>query len=160
MQCLILKKRGGGGKSFYVYEQDTNSGFYINPRKKIKNKIKVNVDTIDAYCQKRNIKYINFLKIDCEGSEPEILCGAKKLINAGAIDCIYLELSIGNLYSKIDHQIYDIEKMLYKNFSLCGLNTNGNYAEIINSVHQHAKHLTLCLFYLKKQIFNKLKTKI
>lgn len=50
--------------------------------------------------------------------------------------------------------------MLYKNFTLCGLNTNENYAEIINSVHQYAKHLTLCFFYLKKKIFNKLKIKI
>ena len=42
--------------------------------------LRVNVDTLDNYCQKNKIKKIDVLKIDTEGSEMEILEGAKNIL--------------------------------------------------------------------------------
>jgi FkbM family methyltransferase len=47
--------------------------------------------TIDNYCQRQEIERINFLKIDMEGSELNVLEGAKKLLSRGKIDCIQFE---------------------------------------------------------------------
>ena len=40
----------------------------------------VDVISIDEYCEKNRIKRINLLKIDTQGSEAEVLRGAKEFI--------------------------------------------------------------------------------
>lgn len=47
--------------------------------------------TLDAYCQGWQIKRINFLKIDVEGSELDVLKGARSLLQSGKIDYIQFE---------------------------------------------------------------------
>ena len=42
--------------------------------------LRVNTDTLDNYCQKNKIKKIDVLKIDTEGSEVEVLEGAKNIL--------------------------------------------------------------------------------
>ncbi len=49
--------------------------------------------TLDAYCQRWQIKRINFLKIDVEGSELDVLKGATKMLQSGKID--YLQFEYG-----------------------------------------------------------------
>ncbi len=41
----------------------------------------VNTDTIDNFCREKGIDYIDILKIDTEGSEIEVLEGAKNMLN-------------------------------------------------------------------------------
>ncbi len=41
----------------------------------------VNTDTIDNFCREKDIDYIDILKIDTEGSEIEVLEGAKNMLN-------------------------------------------------------------------------------
>ena len=41
----------------------------------------VNTDTIDNFCSEKNINYIDILKIDTEGSEIDVLEGAKDMLN-------------------------------------------------------------------------------
>ncbi|NET44185.1 FkbM family methyltransferase [Okeania sp. SIO2B3] len=52
--------------------------------------------TLDAYCQRWQIKRINFLKIDVEGSELDVLKGATKMLQSGKID--YLQFEYGNTF--------------------------------------------------------------
>ena len=43
--------------------------------------------TIDTYCDKNNIDYINFIKIDVEGAELHVFKGAEKMLRAKKILC-------------------------------------------------------------------------
>ena len=52
--------------------------------------IKVKTNTLDNFCKIRKIKRVDLLKIDVEGSELDVLRGAKKLLNSVSI--IQLEI--------------------------------------------------------------------
>lgn len=52
--------------------------------------------TIDIYCQQQKIKRINFLKVDVEGGELDVLYGAKHFLGTGRID--YLQFEYGGTY--------------------------------------------------------------
>ncbi len=86
-------------KEFFVFDNlaTTNSlyerhgledGWGKKPQ--TKNEI-VQIRTIDDYCQKNNIEKIDFLKIDTEGHELEVLKGAKQLLSNKVIKIIYFE---------------------------------------------------------------------
>ena len=69
---------------------------------KIFKQIIVNCETIDSFCKRKKIKKIDILKIDVEGSELEIILGAKKTLKK--IKVIQIEV-LGrkeNIKSKID----------------------------------------------------------
>lgn len=47
--------------------------------------------TLDAFCAKRGIEAIDYLKIDVEGAEHRVLKGARALLEAEKISCIQFE---------------------------------------------------------------------
>jgi FkbM family methyltransferase len=47
--------------------------------------------TVDAYCAEHGIETIDLMKIDVEGSELRVLCGALGMLRRKAIRCIQLE---------------------------------------------------------------------
>lgn len=51
----------------------------------------VKVTTLDLFCSQQNIDHIDVLKVDVEGHEPEVLEGAKELLNKRRINIIILE---------------------------------------------------------------------
>lgn len=51
----------------------------------------VAVETLDNYCLVQKIDRIDFLKVDTEGAEHEVLCGAKRLFTARAIRRVQFE---------------------------------------------------------------------
>ena len=55
-------------------------------------KIKITTNTIDNFCEKKKIKYIDLLKIDSEGHEEYILKGSKDLLKKNRVNVIYLEV--------------------------------------------------------------------
>ena len=55
--------------------------------------VTVQLDTIDNYCQHKNILHIHVLKIDVEGFELDVLKGANRMLETKAIDFIQFELS-------------------------------------------------------------------
>ena len=68
--------------------------FNIFNNKKLKEfeKIEVKTNTIDNFCKKKNIKYIDLLKIDSEGHEEYVLKGCKDLLKKKKVNVIYVEI--------------------------------------------------------------------
>jgi FkbM family methyltransferase len=51
----------------------------------------IRLETVDAFCQQRGISRIDVLKIDVEGNELNVLRGATRIIEAGAVGAIQFE---------------------------------------------------------------------
>lgn len=56
-------------------------------------KIKVKATKLETFTNQKNIKHIDFLKIDAEGSEKDVFEGARSLLKAGAIGVLSFEIS-------------------------------------------------------------------
>lgn len=54
--------------------------------------------TLDAYCSENGIDFVDVLKIDVQGHEPEVLEGAQDLIRTGRIEWIIAEIQFGDFY--------------------------------------------------------------
>lgn len=68
----------------------------------------VTTETLDSFCESRNITHIDFVKIDTEGSEWDVLSGAQHLVQNRAIETIQFEYGGCYLDSKTTlKQIYD-----------------------------------------------------
>ncbi|TXD81701.1 FkbM family methyltransferase [Subsaximicrobium wynnwilliamsii] len=80
----------------------------IHKNQKISNEL-IDIRTIDDYCSKNGIVKIDFLKIDTEGYELEVLKGAAKLIENNGIQTIQFEFNEMNVISRVFlKDFYDI----------------------------------------------------
>jgi FkbM family methyltransferase len=61
---------------------------------------KVEMRTIDSFCEENNIQKIDFLKLDVEGNELKVLEGAKKIMESGNIEHIQFEFGGCNIDSR------------------------------------------------------------
>jgi FkbM family methyltransferase len=80
--------------------------------------IKVDIKTIDSFCEINKIYHINFLKIDAEGYEFKILIGAKKMIEDGNISIIQFEFNEMNVISRVFLKDFYILLSDYKFFRI------------------------------------------
>jgi FkbM family methyltransferase len=62
-------------------------GIFVKPI----GKQKIPATTLDAYCEKHGIPYIDLLKIDVEGAEYQVLLGARRLLQEKRIRCCIFE---------------------------------------------------------------------
>tara|TARA_B100002051_G_C16544750_1_gene539399 strand:+ start:48 stop:836 length:789 start_codon:yes stop_codon:yes gene_type:complete len=69
-----------------------------------KQTIKVETNTINHFCAKNIIKHINILKLDVQGSELDVLEGAKSMLLSQKIDLVYIEWQVVPLYN--NHALY------------------------------------------------------
>ncbi len=74
--------------------------------------IEVETNTIDNYCIQHNIKEIDILKIDVQGSEIEVLKGALNMFKKEGIKLIYIETYFKEQYVN-QPLFHDISKLLY-----------------------------------------------
>lgn len=58
---------------------------------------KVQINTIDNYCEENSISHIHLLKIDIEGHELDALAGAKKMFDRNAIGIVTFEFGGCNI---------------------------------------------------------------
>lgn len=61
----------------------------------------VGVVDLDSFCKTNGIDRINFLKIDTEGYDLQVIKGAASLIEKGKIDVIQFEINEMNLYARV-----------------------------------------------------------
>ena len=89
-------------------------GFFLYKTKDF-TKYKVNTITLDNFIKKKKINSIDILKIDIEGSEYELLKGAKNTLKKNKIKIILVEIiDKKKSYGKKEKKIFN----LLKNFSL------------------------------------------
>jgi FkbM family methyltransferase len=108
---------------FYGKEKTSpTASVFIDVEKKLGksniNSEKINIKKIDDFVEDNKIEGIDFLKIDVEGNELNVLKGAKKLIDKNKIKIIQFEFNEMNLISKAtfrdfqellkDYEIYRI----------------------------------------------------
>lgn len=58
----------------------------------------VKINTVDDYCDTRQIEKIDILKSDTQGFDLEVLKGAERTIARGGIYLVYLEINFAELY--------------------------------------------------------------
>lgn len=63
--------------------------------------IPIEIKTIDSYCLEKKINKIDFLKIDTEGYELNVLKGANRMLFERSIDVIQFEFNEMNIISKV-----------------------------------------------------------
>tara|TARA_Y100000741_G_scaffold265265_1_gene205719 strand:- start:4560 stop:5285 length:726 start_codon:yes stop_codon:yes gene_type:complete len=80
--------------------------------KKIYQKFKINIQKLSDYLKKKKIKKIDFLKIDTEGYEYEILTGLGKKISC--VNTLMFEHHYDSMIKK-NYTFNDINKLLLKN---------------------------------------------
>ncbi len=104
------------------------SGFYHRPivvqiAKASPEIIRLAPTSLDKFCQKQSIKHINFLKIDTEGGELDVLRGALNLLTNKSIDIIQFEyggtypdakITLKEVYTLLDSCDYKIYKATEK----------------------------------------------
>lgn len=86
-------------------------------------KVDVQVVTLDSFCKEHGITSIDFLKVDTEGFESEVLKGATELLANNKIS--YIQLEHGSMQSiKMGSSLYTYQQMLPK-FRLYHIKQNG-----------------------------------
>lgn len=76
--------------------------------------VEVPVITLDEYCQREAIHYIDILKLDTQGYEPQCLAGASCLLGEKRVGILRLELILSDFYEK-SLTFSEIEKYLVPN---------------------------------------------
>ena len=127
-----------GTSSFYDLNEDTEwlktrSEQYKTSTKDFKtNTENVKVITLDSYCEKKKIEFIDLLKIDVQGYEDKVLAGSKKNLEKDSINAIETEIMFDDVYKK-NLNFSDIESFILPHFRFCGIKTyNNNLFEGIN----------------------------
>ena len=83
-----------GVVDFFLYGDDStlNTAHNRSARMLAPGKIeKVNIDTVDNFCEKNKIKKLDFLKIDTEGYELSVLKGSAWMLKNKAINVVQFE---------------------------------------------------------------------
>jgi len=94
------------------YFKKKRSLLYNNKKKIFYENLKINITTLDEYLDKNKIKYIDFLKIDTEGYEYEVLKGLKK--NIKNVKLIMFEHHYDDMLDK-GYSFGDIKDLLNEN---------------------------------------------
>jgi FkbM family methyltransferase len=77
---------------------------------------RINVRTLDAFCEAEGVTRIDFLKLDVEGHEMSVFRGARGMLEAGAVSMIQFEFGPANIYSRTF--FYDFWSLLHERFDL------------------------------------------
>ena len=114
---LFDRSEDDGSEHASVYENVINEIHHVSA---ISHSVYVN--TINNFAEKENIEVIDFLKIDTEGHEYEVLKGASTLLSTKKIKIIQIEFNEMNVISRVFFR--DIQDIL-KNYDLYRLLPSG-----------------------------------
>lgn len=115
---LILNTSGIGASIASVYNLK-------NPNNKFKDELRqeIIIKTIDEFCLENNINQIDYLKIDVEGHEFQVLLGAKKMIENRKINFIQFEFGECHIDSRTFFR--DFYYYLTPNYQIYRIVSNG-----------------------------------
>ena len=83
-------------KTLYCDNQRSTHNSLYDPGLANGSKQEIQIEILDDYCLSKNIKHVDFLKIDVEGHEYFVLKGAQKLFENNAVDYVQFEFSGGS----------------------------------------------------------------
>lgn len=86
---------------------------------------KVDIITLDGYCEKNGINKIDYLKLDVEGNEISVLKGAQRMLGEKRIFNIQFEFGGANIDSRTYFR--DFWNILHDNYDIYRVLTNGLY---------------------------------
>ncbi len=102
--------------------------FGYKPPKKIET-VECEFETIDSFVRDNNIKTIDILKIDVQGSEYKVLQGADNIISSENVKVIYLEILIIEQYDEqksFNYYLNYFEEKKYKLFGIYNFSYQNN----------------------------------
>ncbi len=110
-------------KSKNFYEHSISSFSSLNKIEGYKRKIKIKCSTLNKYIEKEKIKKIDYLKIDTEGNDFNVLLSAKDFISKGKIKFIEAEIVFSGKNKYTTENFDNIYSFLKKNnYELIGIN--------------------------------------
>ena len=90
-----------------------------------KKSVDVETTTLDQFCYDENIKHIDILKLDVQGSELDVFMGSRTILEKGIISLVYIEWQVVPLYEN-HHKYFKIAEFLagfeYEFFNLYNIN--------------------------------------
>lgn len=114
-QHVIINNVGLGSKkgsvTYYQHSESINKRDHYKCTENCSCKINVNIITLDEYIAEKKLDHIDFIKIDTEGYELEVLLGAKNTLPK--VDMIQFEY--GGTYPDNNIKLADVYKYLYDN---------------------------------------------
>ena len=118
-QISSVKKAVAATHGFISMTADLDTlNHIIKEGNKVSNTLQVECISLDDFAAQESILYIDYLKIDVEGFELEVLFGAKELILENKIGIIQLE--INNALSHSGHSSYEVVDFFKEhNYKLC-----------------------------------------
>lgn len=124
-------------KEFYVSNNNVGSSFNKNPDSKfferfknfneneIREILKLDIIPLDNFCLQNEINYIDFIKIDVEGNEVDVLDSGKIILKD--VLCIFTEVFFQRM-NKNFNTFFEIDQFLTSNgFLLWDLSTDGKW---------------------------------
>jgi hypothetical protein len=104
--------------------------------------IEVQTDTIDHFCDERDISNIDILKVDVEGAEDRVFRGARGMFSARRIRSVFVEVYFRPVYEGMS-TFWDLNAQLNNfGFGLCGLYS-------LNSAHDGLLSFGNALYVLR-----------
>ncbi len=156
VQRLIFK-HPYGSSSFFDLDKDMSSVKRRFIGEKVSREENVKTQTLDDFCEKNKISKIDFLKIDTQGHEYEVLLGAQNLLKKNNVKIIEFEYIIGTTYLNRNQNFHLIFKLLLEhNYFQIAIDRPGNF--IADDEYQINTIFVNGLIYNKIINYHKLKT--
>ena len=105
-------------KIFYDYKVNSQSTFHKLEDNQIFSKLNqkylVRTDYLDSYCLKNHINKIDFIKIDAQSEDYNILLGMHNLLSNKKINLIKIEISIDKNKNIENDEVFKIIKLMHE----------------------------------------------
>jgi FkbM family methyltransferase len=122
-----LSGKDGSGTLFFNKDHSVTSSLHkgnlVNFGLSVDAEEPITLKTLDTFCLEQNIQTINFLKLDVEGHELEVLKGARGMFSRRAILALQFEIGRTNIDSRTFFR--DYFDLLHNDFTIYRLLKNG-----------------------------------